>query len=432
MLDLANLRPLQALAASLLFRYRRLLLCLPRQYGGKTELGVRLLEDITSRPFTSSGLFMAKDQPSGKRATREKFMRIFDPRIFEVNTSQIYLRSHPTSTIFMGSADKDPDKLRGGTYSFIHGSEVAFWKVEGGETIMGIFDKVVAPTLEMTDGYALLESTNNGRNGWYDLWENHKSFGFHRLRVSLSDMVYLGLIEPEQYEKIKARTHPDVFRQEYECEWVSFVGKAYDEFDEAVHVSADVEPPEPWQRVVLGIDWGYDPSANCVLFGYVRDGILFIFDEHYAKQERLTTLMENIELKRTIWRFENFAAVADHDPKSIDELNLRGIPCGPANKVNVRGNRMEIKELLWAKRIVIHPRCKYLIRDLQTAAWDTKKEGEIDYSSCSWGHYDAEAAFRYLVRELSKAENDEPIENPHATMDEVSAREWFARRRTEQ
>ena len=60
------------------------------------------------------------------------------------------------------------------------------------------------------------------------------------------------------------------------------------------------------------------------------------------------------------------------------------------------------------QQLKIHPRCVNLIRDLEAAVWDAKKEGEIDYGQCTWGHFDAEAALRYLLRELSNAEVDAP------------------------
>ena len=275
MLDFEELKPLQALAASVFYRDKRLLLALPRQEG-KTELGVRLLRDITSRPFTSSSLFLAKDSDSGKRATREKFKRLFQPGQFEVNTEQVYLKEDPTSVIFMGTVDKDPDRMRGGTFTMVHWSEVAFAKIEKGETITGVFDKIIQPTLRTTDGYVLLESTMNGKNGWKDIWDDYKRYGFSRLRVSLSDMVYLGLLPVEEYEKIRSTTHPDVFKQEYECDWVTFQGKAYSEFQHDLHVE-EMPGPKEWQQVISTIDWGYWPSATAVLFAYVQDGILNIF-----------------------------------------------------------------------------------------------------------------------------------------------------------
>lgn len=423
MLDWDKLNPAQAMAANLFFRHRKLLLVLPRQIG-KTELGVRLLEDITSREFTSSSLFIAKHSNARKKATREKFMRLFDKRQFEVNTELVYLKKVPTSVVFMGSADKAPDSQRGGTYSMIHGSEVAFWKVEGGETVTDFLGKVLQPATSRTNGYAFLESTNNGKNGWYDLWENHKDFGFHRLKLSLSDLVYLGQVTPEFYEETKRQYPPDYFAQEYECEWVTFLGKAYAEFDEKQHVE-DFDGPSDWQPTISAIDWGYHPSATCVLFAYVSNGEIRIYDEHYAHKERTEQTKEAIEARHLVWRIEEFAAVADHEEDRIKELNLAGINCGKANKTNVLGARLSIKTLFWQNKIKIHPRCKWLIKDLQAACWDDKKDGELDYDQCTWGHFDAEASLRYLIRELSKFEKKKPAENPH--IDQASGREWLLR-----
>ncbi len=409
------------MAAAVLLRHRRLLLSLPRQYGGKTELGVRLSYDILSEPRPKSCLFLAKDKKSGKKATREKFERLFTPDKFVVNTEQVYLKSMPSSVLYMDSVDKDPDRIRGGTYAWMHWAEVAFSKIEKGETITSVFDKVFQPTLRMRNGYALLESTNNGKNGWYDLWNCAKDYGFKTLKIGLSDMVYMGLISVEEYDEIQRTTHPDVFRQEYECEWVTFQGRVYGEFDSVRHVDADMPGPEPWQMVVSAIDWGYSPSATCVLFAYVRDGVLNVFDEHYATQELGAITAEQIDAKRDYWRIQHYAAVADHEADRIEELNRRGIVCGLASKANTLGARVQGKELFYFNKCKIHPRCKNLIRDLEAAVWHPKKEGELDDTQCTWGHWDAEAAFRYLIRELSEMEKIEPIKNPHAG-DPMSAR----------
>jgi len=294
----------------------------------------------------------------------------------------------------------------------IHWSEVAFSKIEKGETIISVFDKIIQPTLTQTDGYVLLESTNNGKNGWWDIWNRYDDYGFARLKVGLSDMVYLGLLSVEEYEKVRSTTHPDVFRQEYECEWVSFQGKTYNEFNEDRHVR-DFSGPEDWQTVISTIDWGYDPSATCVLFGYVKDEVLHVFDEHYAHRELAAITAEAIDGKKGFWRMRRLVTSADHEEDRIEELTRRGIICGKAKKANVLGARIEIKEALYFDKLLIHPRCKFLIRDLNAAVWDPKKEGEIDYSQCTWGHFDGEAALRYMMRELSDMESVRPQENPH-------------------
>lgn len=381
-------------------------------------------------PETRSGLFLAKSRQAGKKAAREKFMRLFEPSIFQVNTEIVYRKDTPTAQLFIDSVDKDPDRIRGGTNHLVHWSEVAFSKLENGVTVRDILEKIVLPSQRKTGGYAYLESTMNGKNGWHDLLENHDDIGFKKIIVALSMLVSMGLVTLEEFEEIKRTTHPDIFRQEYECEAVTFQGRAYWEFSDDL-IDSGIPNPEPWQRTLIAMDWGFNPSATCVIWAYVRDKELIIYDEHYMMEELPKTTAEVIKAKNAHYKVEKFAATADHDPARIEELRLRGIACRLANKANVMGNRMQIKELLYEKRIKVHPRCKNVIKDLQAAVWDSKKEGELDYDQCTWGHFDAEAAVRYLVREFSNVEAEEPETNPHLGEDgdDISAMEWEARRR---
>lgn len=420
---LKELRPIQALAASLFFKHKKLLLSLPRQYGGKTELGVRIAHDLTSRSFTSSCMFVAKNAAARRKATREKFLRIFDPKIFSINTEIIFHKRFPTSQILMASVDKDPGSQRGGTLHFLHWSEVAFSKIDHGETIPDVWQKVFRPMLSQTDGYALLETTTNGTNGWKDLWDDHKSLGFHRLVVPFSKMLELGLVTQEEFDKEKSEVHPLIFAQEYECEFVTFQGRAYDEFDDSIHVR-DVDPPEAWQNVIAAIDWGYHPSATCVLFGYVKEDTLYVFDEIYEHRQLIEETYESINARIQHWNLPRFACVADHEEDRNQELIRRGIGVTKADKANVLGNRLQVKEALWRKRIVIDPRCKFTRRDLLSAVWHDRKEGDLAYETCTWGHYDAEAALRYLIRAFQDYEAEEPEENPHSASDDASARAW--------
>lgn len=406
-----KLRPVQSLVASLFFKHKRMMLSLPRQFGGKTELGVRIAYDLTSKPFTSSTLFLAKDKKSGKKATREKFQRIFDEKNFVVNTEQVYLRKMPSSIVWMDSVDKDPDRIRGGTHSLIHWSEVAFAKIDKGESIADVFQKVIDPTTSQTDGYCFLESTNNGKNGWYDLWHSAKELNFVTFVMGLWKFVEMGLVSREEYERLKTKTQPDIFKQEYECEWVSFQGKAYAEFDPLVHLDKDMPGPEIWQTVISAIDWGWNPSATCILFAFVKDNVVNVFEEHYQLEELPAVTAMEIENIKAKWDIRKLVTVADHDLARNEELLLRGIKCAQASKTNVMGSRMTIKELLWRGQLKIHPRCKNLLRDLDAAVWDVKKEGEIDYNQCTWGHFDAEASLRYLLRELAGTERDAPDED---------------------
>lgn len=390
------------MAANILFNKRSLICVLPRQFGGKTELGCRLAADLISYPSSKACLFLAKDRPSARKASKEKFNRLCDPSEFKITATHIHLKENPDSIIHFTSVDKDPDRNRGGTYAFIHWTEVAFSKIENGETMMGVYERIILPTMSQTNGYCYLETTLKGKNEFWTLYHTLEERGVPILHVGLSQMVEMGLVSVEQYEAERKKYHPDSWRQEFECEWVSFAGKAYPEFDDSC-IAAKGAMPEPHNRILVSIDWGYRPSATCVLFAFVKDGVLIVYDEHYEREELPSVTAEKIAAK-VVGR--SYSCVGDHDPARNEELIRRGIPVANADKIDVLGARSQIKELLYFGKLKIHPRCVNLIRDLNAASWDQKKDGEIDYDVCTWGHFDSEAALRYLVRMLGDMKED--------------------------
>lgn len=412
-----NLRPIQSLVASAFFFYKHVFLMLPRQEG-KTELGVRLgRQCILPTHETRQSIFLTKSKEAAKKMTREKFSRVFDADDFQVNTEIIVNKNMPTNCMFIDSVDKRPDKLRGGTYHLIVWAEIAFSEFDMGVTVHDVNHKILRPTLRATKGYSFLESTPNGNNGWKEMWEDTEQYpipdedkpgtGYKRLVFPLSKLVEMGLRTREEYDALK-KVMPDLeFLQEYECAFVSFVGRAYPEFMPHL-VWADMPPPQHWQRTFFAIDWGYNPSATCVLFGYVLDGRVCVFDEIYGTELLLDQIQAKIKEKFGQWQLKHVAGVADHDPRSNKELQIQGILVNPVDKLNVYGNRLELKTLMKNNMLYVHPRCEYTIRDLNKAQWDPKKEGEIDYKNCNYGHYDAEAALRYLVRGFKHHEADAP------------------------
>lgn len=384
---------------------------LPRQEG-KTELGVRLEHAcISNNKQTRQGLFLTKSKEAAKKMTREKLTRVFDDTIFTVNTEIIINKAREQNCIYIDSVDKRPNKLRGGTYHMIHWAEVAFSEFDHGVTVHDVYHQVLKPTLRESKGYSYLESTTNGKNGWYEMFENAKELGYHPVKFSLSQLVEMGLRTREEYDELKRGTPDLVFRQEYECEFVTFSGLAYEEM-RPHHVWKDMPPPGHSMRSWIAIDWGYSPSATCTLFGYVRGGRICIYDEIYGTKLLNEELANLIKQKMNQWNVFSLGGVGDHEPRSIEELTRLGIPVSPCNKVNVLGNRMEIKSLFLQDKLYIHPRCKMLLRDLEAATWDPDKPGELNYATCSWGHYDGEAALRYFVRQFKDVVEHKEIEIP--------------------
>jgi phage terminase large subunit len=180
------------------------------------------------------------------------------------------------------------------------------------------------------------------------------------------------------------------------CEWVTFKGAAYPEFDDA-HIDPDMLSPQEGEELLIAVDWGYSPSATAVLFGVLRKNVLNIYNERFEFQEHAITTSEAI-YRETLRYPCPYRACGDHEPDRMDTLREHGIPVVNAVKRDPLVARTNIKELLFFDRIKIHPRCKNLIAELKAAVWDGKKDGEIDYKATpNKGHFDCEAALRYLT-----------------------------------
>lgn len=119
------------------------------------------------------------------------------------------------STIRVLGYDKDPDSIRGIACKGVVFSEFAFSDPESYKTMI--------PALRESKGWAVFNSTPNGRNHFYDLWQN--VFESERWFVSLLQTYwadrpgYSGLICPDQFDEIvreEGLTEEDVER-EYGC-----------------------------------------------------------------------------------------------------------------------------------------------------------------------------------------------------------------------
>jgi phage terminase large subunit len=260
---------------------------------------------------------------------------------------------------------------------------------------MDVYQQVLLPTLTIADGRVLIETTLNGYNGFKDFYDEAPRMGFNILHMGLDDFVKHNIITQAVYEKEEAKYHPDYFRQEFLCQWVTYTGSAYPEFD-AGHI-AEIEPPKDGEPIYVSIDWGYSPSATAALFAVYRGNQLQVYAEHYALQEHAHTTAQRLHEETLRFPGSPMRIVGDHEPDRMDTLRAHGIQAANADKREVLGSRTRIKELLYFDRLAMSPTCTYLRRDLQSAVWSGKKDGEIDSKICTWGHYDCEAALRYMI-----------------------------------
>lgn len=119
------------------------------------------------------------------------------------------------NSIFRLRGADNPDSVRGiGGDLFIF-DEWAVFRYQ--ETI---WDEIVRPILaENKNARAIFIFTPKGQNYCYKMWneaKNDPEWYTYELKASNS-----GIIAPDELEKIKLKTHPTIYKQEYECEFIA-------------------------------------------------------------------------------------------------------------------------------------------------------------------------------------------------------------------
>lgn len=422
----------QLVTVKMLAKHKLVAIMMPRQVG-KTHVNVWMVREVMRQNSNAQCAFLMKDYPSIMRATREKFAKLFDPNEFKISsingiTHHNISQEANRGACFLTGVDKSPDKIRGGTMAYVGWSEVAFAKFETGTNFEDMQQQIILPMVSRTRGMIMMESTPNGSNFWRTFWENPG--GFKCIRFGLDFCIDTGALSRETVDFMQANMHPDVFKQEMECEFVAFTGRIYSEFSELNR--ENIPPPEPHEYVVVGVDIGFSGSNSAAIFGVWRDGILCVFDQIYVAGHRHDELAHLIDQRMQFHkvRKENYSCYTDVDEELLEEMNTRGMKVTYADKLDTFACRLSIKEALYLKKILVSPiHCKELIAEVLQATWSEKKIDDMEYSGDpNNGHYDSEAAFRYLWRG-AKLERERPESVPeHAKEDPNSAMIWKERK----
>lgn len=178
-----------------------------------------------------------------------------------------------------------------------------------------VWFKYIRPTLADYEGWALMASTPEGKNWFYDQWllgqdplrpdwaswrfpawknphvykTDTSTFDVKRLQSFLAnDREHLGLfglleqhkliIDPEIVGMLGDLT-PEAFNQEIAADFTEFVGRVFKDFDEEEHVY-DLQWEPTWDTVA-GVDYGFTNPNVWLLIQVGPWGQVHVFDELY-------------------------------------------------------------------------------------------------------------------------------------------------------
>lgn len=275
-----------------------------------------------------------------------------------------------------------PDSIRGTHYARIVVDEAAF--VKG---LMRIWEKVLSPLLTDLRGKALFPSTPQGYNDFFKLYQYGLPGGVEGWKSFRFSTGANPHIPPEEIE-LQRRTLPArSFAQEYEASFEEDAGAVYDQFSvtEGGNVTTDAEynPDLPvWWGVDDGYVYGDGPGTasyhpRVILFGqFTAQGGLHIFDEYVQAGELSEVSIANA-LAKPYTR-----AIEAYIDSSAAELTARlwdtGIYTFPSTHRVIEGIK-NVRRLVCdgqgVRLLKVHPRCREMIREMQTYRYDMRDTG---------------------------------------------------------
>ena len=213
------------------------------------------------------------------------------------------------------------------------------------------------------------------------------------------------------YAKESGGVDSVTFRREYMCKFETEKELLIvPEYNETLHVKE--HPKDPYfdhYYKFVSMDLGVKRHFTAVLFGYYdfKAAKLVIQDEFKMRGDITThdIVKEIKEKEKELWgNMPVRQRVADSDnPLLINDLQyLHGLTVVPTNKETLEVMVNEVRMFVGANKLVINPKCKYLMACLEGGRWKDKRIRQEFAESKLLGHMDGLAALVYLIRNLDQ------------------------------
>jgi hypothetical protein len=366
-----------------------------------------------------------------------------------------YAYNFPNGSVIQlaGSDNGHYERLRGQKSELILVDEAGFC-----DNLDYVISSVLFPTTTHTGGRIVLASTPSPDpdHDFLRFMEKAELEGL-LTKKTIFDNPLLSKEQVDRIIKEMGGVNSTKFRREYTCELIKDdVLAIVPEFDEV----AEKELVKEWERPpffdsYVSMDLG-GRDLTALLFGYydfLKDKVV-IEDElimDFNKSENTIKSLTEQLLQKEISLYTDPQTGETKAPyQRVSDINYivtQEISRYSNNTVHFINPRKDDKDaainqlraLITTKKIIIHPRCKTLIRHLKNAKWNKSKTSFA--RSPDNGHYDCVDALIYLIRSISYTKNpypnnynidtrnlfqtNKPSSNPYQTSQLSSAVEVF-------
>lgn len=225
------------------------------------------------------------------------------------------------------------------------------------------------------------------------------------------------MIGPERIAELMKESGGEAsttWRREYLCEFVTDSdSQIIPEWNDSFVVARERDEFYRFYHLYDGMDLGRT-DKTALIFSYYdfKRATLVVEDEFEMSGPSWTTitLKDSILSKeKELWgERQIYRRVSDNNnPHLIQDLNaLHGVYFVETNKDSLEAMVNEVRVMVAAGRLEVHPRCKMLIGCLKYGVWD--KQRKKFARSQIYGHFDHLAALIYKIRNLDKHSNPVP------------------------
>jgi len=273
----------------------------------------------------------------------------------------------PTGARVLLRSAENPDALLGATLGWCIGDEVALWRKQAYDYLMGRLSDPKGPR------QAFFTFTPKGRGHWaFDtLGQPHDHLEIIHTTTSRNPTLPQDYLQRLEREYVPGT---NLYRQEVLGEYVAWEGLIYPHFDAEKHI----QPTPDVQRLVrtmAGVDWGWTNPGVILVGGLDEHGKIWLLEEVYATERGIEWWVAQGQRLRSDWGVSQFWCDPS-SPENIAAFRQGGLWADRANNEVVPGIA-EVGARLADGRLLLTDRVPSLRMELGVYCWKQRPDGTI-------------------------------------------------------
>jgi hypothetical protein len=374
--------------------------CCGRRYGKSTMAGIDKVPDLMLQK-DGIGWIVGPTYDLGEKEFRVMWDALIvklkigrDKRVLKAynkRAGDMYIEMPWGARVEVRSATQ-PERLVGEKLHWAIMSEAAKHNAE-------TWERMIRPSLADFRGTCDFPTTPEGFNWYYDIWrlgfdETMRNYESWRFPSWENPIVYPDGRNDEEILDIERTTTPEWFLQEIAADFSSFVGKIYEEFNEATHHRHHTFNPA-WPNYIA-FDWGFVNPLAAIEFQISPSDDIYIWREHYKSYTRVEEHCQILKARQQPEGYHLDLAFGDPaDPEAVMSVSVNLVPCIaiPECKTNWRAGVDLVKRFVKvrstgrdldefgtpevAPKLFVDPACVNTTREFNLYKAETTAKGHI-------------------------------------------------------